>query len=236
DYAVAVLVRRHRRAHAPRAFDRLRAERKRDADALGTRHAEIDIGERPLLAIALVVDGEVAILQADLGEVAPVQAAGVEALDPSQQRGEVGNAVACGRARARARSGGMTGAAEAAAAARSTFAGGDACAGTTGGSMAEAVTNGRLLLPAKIVTLLSDSMRTAISAPTKLSRSARMRPASRPAPEIPTSALGALATMVPSASRTTMSRMRSDVRRLLASRSIWVPPISTSWPGPKFSF
>ena len=105
DDAVAVLARRHRRAHAPRAFDRLRAERNRDAAALGTRHAEIDIGERPLLAIALVVDGEVAILQADLGEVAPVQAAGVEALDPSQQRGEVGNAVACGRARARGRSG-----------------------------------------------------------------------------------------------------------------------------------
>ena len=134
-----------------------------------------------------------------------------------------------------AAAGGVAGAAEAAAAGRSTFAGGDACAGMAGGSMAEAVTNGRLLLPAKTVTLLSDSMRTAISAPTKLSRSARMRPASRPAPEMPTSALGALATMVPSASRTTMSRMRSDVRRLLASRSIWVPPISTSWPGPKFS-
>ena len=44
----------------------------------------------------------------------------------------------------------------------------------------------------------------------------------------------ALATMVPSASRTTMSRMRSDVRPF-ASRSICVPPISTSWPAPKFS-
>ena len=90
------------------------------------------------------------------------------------------------------------------------------------------MTKGRLLLPAKTVTVLSGSMRTAISAPTRLSRSARMRPVSRAEPEMPTSAFGALATTVPSASRTTMSRMRSDVRALLASRSSWVPPISTS--------
>jgi hypothetical protein len=83
---------------------------------------------------------------------------------------------------------------------------------------ADAVTNGRLLLPAKTVTLLSGSIRTAISAPTRLRRSARMRPVNRPVPETPTSAFGALATMVPSASRTTMSRMRSAVRPL-ASRS-----------------
>ena len=97
------------------------------------------------------------------------------------------------------------------------------------------MTKGRLLLPAKTVSLLSDSMRTAISAPTKLKRSARMRPRRRLTPEMPTSAFGALATMVPSASRTTMSRMRSDVRPFFASRSSWVPPISTSCPAPKFS-
>jgi hypothetical protein len=84
--------------------------------------------------------------------------------------------------------------------------------------LADAVTNGRLLPPANTVTWLSDSIRTAISAPTRLSRSARMRPVNRPVPEMPTSAFGALATTVPSASRTTMSRMRSDVRPL-ASRS-----------------
>src|SRR5262249_56865707 len=80
---------------------------------------------------------------------------------------------------------GTTGAAVAAAAACSIFAAGSGDRGTAGGSVAEAVTNGRLLLPAKTVTLLSDSMRTAISAPTRLSRSARMRPASRLAPEMP---------------------------------------------------
>src|SRR5262249_5082301 len=93
---------------------------------------------------------------------------------------------------------GAAGAAVAPGAARSAFAGG-VDGRTNGANVAEAVTNGRLLLPAKTVTLLSDSMRTAISAPTRLSRSARMRPASRPAPEMPTSALGALATTVPSA-------------------------------------
>ena len=104
----------------------------------------------------------------------------------------------------------------------------------TGVAPAEAVTNGRLLLPANTVILLSGSIRTAISAPTRLRRSARMRPVIRPVPEMPTSAFGALATMVPSGSRTTMSRMRSAVRPL-ASRSSCVPPTSTSCPPPKFS-
>ncbi len=96
----------------------------------------------------------------------------------------------------------------------------------TGISAAEAVTNGRLLAPAKTVTLLSGSMRIAISAPTRLSRSARICPEKSPALERPTSALGAVATMVPSGSRTTMSRMRSAVRPL-ASRSSCVPPTLT---------
>ena len=99
---------------------------------------------------------------------------------------------------------------------------------------AAAVTNGRLLLPAKTVTLLSVSIRTAISAPTRLRRSARIRPAIRPEPDNPTSAFGALATIVPCASRTTISRMRSAVRPL-TSRSNCVPPTSTSWPPPIFS-
>ena len=120
------------------------------------------------------------------------------------------------------------------AAARSRFADARADAATAGLEAAEAVTNGRLSPPAKIVTVLSDSMRTAISAPTRLSRSARIRPVNRPQPDTPTSAFGALATTVPSASRTTMSRMRSDTRPL-ASRSSWVPPSTTSWPPPRFS-
>ena len=53
-------------------------------------------------------------------------------------------------------------------------------------------------------------------------------------PETRTSAFGALATTVPSASRTTMSRMRTAVPPF-SVRSIWVPPTSTWWLLPKFS-
>ena len=113
-----------------------------------------------------------------------------------------------------------------AAPARATAAGSAAIAEGTADGTAEAVTKGRLLAPANTVTRLSDSMRTASSAPTRLSRSARIRPVINPEAEMPTSALGALATTVPSGSRTTMSRMRSAVRPP-ASRSSWVPPTST---------
>ena len=77
-------------------------------------------------------------------------------------------------------------------------------------------------------------MRTCISAPTRLSRLARTRPVISPEPEKLTSALGALATISPWASRTTMSRMRSAVRPL-ASRSSCVPPTAMRWWLPKFS-
>src|SRR5262249_58996233 len=98
DDAVPLLARRHRRAHVPRPLGGLRAECNRDAATFGPRYAQIDVGERPALAIALIVDGEVAVLQADLGEVAAVKATRVETLDPREQRGQVGNAVArrCG--------------------------------------------------------------------------------------------------------------------------------------------
>ena len=65
-------------------------------------------------------------LEADLGEIAAVEAAGIEALDPGQHDGEVGNAVAGDRGRVRGRRGrsvlGAGGAAAPSAAARSSFA------------------------------------------------------------------------------------------------------------------
>src|SRR5262249_24745184 len=73
---------RHRCAHLPRPLADLRAERDCDAAAFGPRHAQIDVGECPLLAVALVVDREVAAFEPDLAEIAAVQSAGVEALDP----------------------------------------------------------------------------------------------------------------------------------------------------------
>src|SRR5947209_11136692 len=56
----------------------------------------------------------------------------------------------------------------AAAAARSAFAGERIGCDGAGAEAAEAVTKGRLLLPAKTVSLLSDSLRTALSAPTNV--------------------------------------------------------------------
>ena len=78
----------------------------------------------------------------------------------------------------------------------------------------EAVAIGRLSAPAKMVTPPFCSIRTAISAPTRLRLSARMWPLNRLMPETRTSAFGALATTVPSASRTMMSRMRTAVAPL----------------------
>ena len=97
-----------------------------------------------------------------------------------------------------------------------------------------AVAIGCLSAPAKIVTPPSCSIRTAISAPTRLRLSARIWPRNRLSPETRTSAFGALATTVPSASRTTMSRMRTAVPPS-SVRSICVPPTSTRRPLPKFS-
>ncbi len=98
----------------------------------------------------------------------------------------------------------------------------------------EAFAIGCLSAPANTVTPPSASMRTAISAPTRLRLSARIWPLNRLLPDTRTSAFGALATIVPSASRTTMSRSRTAVPPL-SVRSIWVPPTSTWRLLPKFS-
>ena len=84
---------------------------------------------------------------------------------------------------------------------------------------------GRLSAPAKIVSWPSRSTRTAIAAPIRLRRLACKWPVSKPRLEIPTSALGADATTVPSGSRTTMSRSRSAARPS-SVRSSCVPPTS----------
>ena len=97
-----------------------------------------------------------------------------------------------------------------------------------------AVAIGCLSAPAKTVTSPSRSIRTLSSAPTKLRLRARMWPLRRLSAETCTSAFGALATTAPSASRTTMSRIRTAVPPF-SVRSIWVPPTSTWSRLPKFS-
>ena len=118
--------------------------------------------------------------------------------------------------------------------ANSVIEGADASPARNGGCAADAVTSGWLLVPANTVTRPSGSIRTCISAPTKLNRLARTFPVMMSLPDTPTSALGALATTTPWASRTTMSRTRSAVRPL-ASRSSCAPPTLTRWWLPKFS-
>ena len=80
--------------------------------------------------------------------------------------------------------------------------------------------------PASMLTSPFGSMRSAISAPIRLSRSVCTRPVRRLMSLTPTSAFGALATTVPCASRTTISRRRS-AERPTSSRSSRVPPTST---------
>ena len=80
----------------------------------------------------------------------------------------------------------------------------------------------------------SGSMRTARAAPTRLRLSARIWPLNRLKPETWISAFGALATTVPSGSRTTISRTRTAAPPF-SVRSNWVPPTSTRSRLPKFS-
>ena len=77
----------------------------------------------------------------------------------------------------------------------SAIEGAEASPARNGGCAADAVTNGCLLVPANTVTRLSGSIRTCISAPTRLNRLARTFPVMSSLPETPTSALGALATI-----------------------------------------
>ena len=84
------------------------------------------------------------------------------------------------------------------------------------------------------MTLPSGSIRTARAAPTRLRLSARIWPLNRLKPETWISAFGALATTVPSGSRTTISRTRTAAPPF-SVRSIWVPPTSTRSRLPKFS-
>ncbi|MCZ7642392.1 MAG: hypothetical protein M5U33_06230 [Pseudorhodoplanes sp.] len=71
---------------------------------------------------------------------------------------------------------------------------------------------GRRSAPVEIVTCPSSSMRMASSAPTRLTRLARSSPVSKATTDTATSAFGALAITAPSASRISMSRMRTAAR------------------------
>ena len=187
---MALLAGRDRRAHLPRPLDGIGAKLDGNAAAFRSRDAQIDVRERPLLAIALVVDAEIAALEANLGEIVTIQRPDIETFDPGKQRCKLGSA------RTRVFEAGARRLRQATwtrARLRCGRAGDDWSRESRGGN------KWAFVAPAKTVSLLSSSIRTAISAPTKLKLSARIRPNKRLRPEMPSSALGALATTVPSA-------------------------------------
>jgi hypothetical protein len=99
DDAAAVLALRQRGAQQPGPLGIVRADRERHAASLRPGQAQVDILERPLLAAALVVDDQVAVLEPELAQVAAVEAGGAEAVDPGQERREVRRGDASGRRR-----------------------------------------------------------------------------------------------------------------------------------------
>ena len=171
--------------------------------------AQVDVLEFRLMAVAQVVDDQVAALEADLGEVAAVEAERAQTVEPAEEAREVLLQAAL------------------VAAARTCGSGSAGAAGVDGATEASVtvVASGRRAAPVDTDTRPSASTRIASSAPTRLRRSARGLPLNRLALESPTSAFGALAISVPSRSRTLMSRMRMAARPC-SSRSSTVPPTS----------
>ena len=53
------------------------------------RQADIDPAERPTLAVALVVDDQIAVLEAEFAQIVAVEAGRAEAVDPGQDAGDV---------------------------------------------------------------------------------------------------------------------------------------------------
>ena len=148
DRADAVGERAHRRAQHPGPLGILGLEPE-DHAALGRpRQAHVDLVESPVLAVAPVVDDQIAVLEAELAQIVAVEAAGADAVDPGQDAGDILE-IRTQRTRRSACVGRLAWDARASAAARR-------------------VAIGRLSAPANTVTRPSVSMRTAISAPTRL--------------------------------------------------------------------
>src|SRR5262249_36193896 len=99
---VAAASRLERGAQQPRPVIGFRAQRDGDATARAG-DAEIDIAERPLLAVALVVNREIAVLETDLAEITAIEAGNAQAVDPGEQRVEIRDRTARWRRRRRTR-------------------------------------------------------------------------------------------------------------------------------------
>src|SRR5262245_7008973 len=80
---------RQRRTQRPPPLGIVRADRQGNAAGLRPRQAQIDVLKGPLPAVALVVDGEIAILETDLAQILAIEPAGAEAVNPGDERSKI---------------------------------------------------------------------------------------------------------------------------------------------------
>src|SRR6516225_4081610 len=97
DHARAVAQRRDRRRQAPWLLGVARADRDHDAAAVRPLETQRNILERPAFASAGVIDGETAVLQAELAQIVAVEPGLADTVDPGQERGEGFGGVAAPR-------------------------------------------------------------------------------------------------------------------------------------------
>ena len=104
DPAIALARRRGCGFERPRPCRIGRANTDFDPAAMKPRDAQADIPKCPVLAGALIVDGEVAVLEAKLFQVMAVEAGFTDPVDPRQKRrNDVAGAMRRDRARVRGR-------------------------------------------------------------------------------------------------------------------------------------
>ncbi len=123
------------------------------AALLRPRQADVDLAESPTLAVALIVDDQIAVLETEFLQIVAVEAGRAQTVDPGQER------------RRRPQTGAQR------ALRHQRVAVWRMCC-SSGGRPGDAVAIGRLSAPANTVTRPSVSIRTDISAPTRLRLSA----------------------------------------------------------------
>ena len=99
DGATALTGRLDARQQGPRTLGIVRTEREQHLARARPRQAEIDLLEFRLLAVAQVLDHQVAALEADLDQVTPVEPERAETVEPGEQGGEVVGRAARSRRR-----------------------------------------------------------------------------------------------------------------------------------------
>ncbi len=89
DRPYSVGERAHRRAQAPRPLGIVGLKPEDHAALRGPRQARVDPIERPRLAVAPIVDHEIAVLEAEFAQFLAVEAGGAGIVDPGHDTGRV---------------------------------------------------------------------------------------------------------------------------------------------------